>query len=244
MDSLEYDYVKKKKIYREIFKKSQDAVLAQLQNLGKVFSCFSCNKECELKGLNPNLLTKYPAGCCYREWQALSLMKLKDEIARDVYFKIQELLQSRCKYSCARCAVCCRFACSEFSYEELKQRAAEGDKFAAQFISVFVPYENFDEAAKIYPEYIELLKNKYGDVDSVHFYHCPKLSDDNLCTDYENRPDICRDFPTNALAILPISCGFKGWKDENEILALTLHSLSEIVDFCVKKIEENLLEED
>ena len=31
------------------------------------------------------------------------------------------------------------------SYEELKERAKNGDKFSQEFISIFVPYKNIDE---------------------------------------------------------------------------------------------------
>ena len=41
-----------------------------------------------------------------------------------------------------------------------------------------------------------------------YFYHCPRVTKDNRCPDYENRPQICRDFPDNPLAFLPLSCGF------------------------------------
>lgn len=238
MDSLEHDYVKKRKIYRDIFKKSQESITSQLFNLKKSFLCNSCKDNCEFKSLTDSLFASYPSGCTYKLWQKAAIDKLKNEISRDIYEKIQELLRYREKFSCSRCALCCKFACSEFSPEELKVRAENGDKFAKQFLSVFVPYENLEEAFKIYPDYVELLKHKYGNVDEVNFYYCPKLSSENLCTDYENRPDICRDFPNNALAILPNSCGFKPWKDEVEIIALTLHALSEIVGFYIEKLEE------
>lgn len=240
MDSLECDYVKKKKIYRDIFKKSQESVISQLLSLKKSFLCNNCKEVCEFKAVSDSLFVDYPLSCTYKSWQKAAIYKLKNEISKDIYGKIQELLKFRETFSCSRCALCCKFACSEFSPAELKLKAENGDKFANQFLSVFVPYENLEEAFKIYPDYVELLKNKYGSVDEVYFYYCPKLSEDNLCTDYGNRPDICRDFPNNALAILPNSCGFKPWKDEVEIIALTLHALSEIVGFFIEKLEETV----
>lgn len=238
MDSLEHDYVKKRKIYRDIFKKSQESLISQLFNLKKSFLCDNCREVCEYKTVSDSLFVDYPSDCKYTAWQKAAVEKLKNEISKDIYDKIQELLKFRETFSCSRCALCCKFACSEFSPSELKIKSENGDKFAKQFLSVFVPYENLEEASKIYPDYVELLKNKYGNVDDVHFYYCPKLSNDNLCTDYDNRPDICKDFPNNALAILPDSCGFKPWKDEVEIIALTLHALSEIVGFFIEKLEK------
>lgn len=238
MDSLEHDYVKKRKIYREIFKKSQESILAQLNSLKLRNFCNNCTQECSFKQDNNALFQKLPTECTYNVWQEEALDKLKNEISKDIYIRINQILAYRENFSCSKCALCCKFACSEFSPEELKQKSQCGDKFATQFLSVFVPYESPEEARKIYPEYVDLLKTKYGNVEDVYFYHCPKLSSDNLCTDYENRPDICRDFPNNALAILPASCGFSPWKDEIEIMALTLHSLTEIVNFYIEKLEQ------
>ena len=67
--------------------------------------------------------------------------------------------------------------------------------------------------------------------DEVYFYHCPKLNDCNRCKDYEKRPQICRDFPDNPLALLPKSCGYNAWKHEVEPVALMLHSMLEIVEY-------------
>lgn len=240
MDSLEKDYVKKRKIYRDIFKKSQESLNSQLYSLKKSFLCNNCREACEFKTTSDSLFDSYPEGCNYTDWQKACLLKLKNEVSRDIYRKVLAILKFREKFSCSRCALCCKFASSEFSYEELKTKAENGDKFAKQFISVFVPYENIEEAYKIYPEYIELLKSKYENMEEIHFYYCPKLSKENLCTDYENRPDVCRDFPNNALTILPSSCGFNPWKDEVEIIALTLHALTEITGFYIEKLTKIL----
>ncbi len=238
MDSLEQDYVKKRKIYREIFKKSQESIDKQLLSIKKFYLCNNCRENCDFTAKADSVFTDYPVGCTYLGWQKAALEKLQNEISKDVYYKIQEILKYRDNFACNRCAVCCKFACSEFSYEELKEKATKGDKFATQFTSVFVPYENIDIASSVFESYVELLKNKYGSLEDIYFYYCPKLSKDNLCTDYENRPDICRDFPNSALAIFPETCGFKGWKDDVEIIALTLHALSEIIGFYIEKLEK------
>ena len=113
------------------------------------------------------------------------------------------------EYSCSRCAACCQLAASEYSYQQLKQRAMRGDKFASDFVSVFVPYENEDEA---------------------------KMKD-NLCTDYENRPDICKDFPHNPLKLLPSSCSFNSWKNEVAHDAMLLKAKVDIIDFYKDKLQ-------
>ena len=71
-----------------------------------------------------------------------------------------------------------------------------------------------------------------------YFYHCPKLNECKRCSDYENRPQICRDFPDNPLSILPKSCGFYEWRKEVEPVALMLHSMLEIIDYYTEKIKK------
>ena len=132
---------------------------------------------------------------------------------------------------CAGCGVSCRFAVSEFSQEELREKAENGDNFASQFLSVFVPYTNKEEYADIFPEYIELL----GEKETYFVYHCPKLTEDNKCSDYENRPQICKDFPDNPIAFLPKSCGFQSWKLKSEELCLKLKAEKEIINFLLSK---------
>ncbi len=223
MNIVEEQLNSQKSLYREIFLKSVDEIQKRLD---------------EIKPLNfdGELLDKYASGSVGYDWQKNAFNLLDGEISKEVYRKLQEILAYREMFSCSGCATCCRLACSEFSPEELRQKAENGDKFAQQFTSVFVPYETIEEARAIYPEYLELLNEKID--EPVYFYHCPKVTDDNRCSDYENRPQICRDFPDNPLAVLPIKCGFRAWKDEINPLALMLHSMVEIIDFYKKKLQE------
>ena len=127
--------------------------------------------------------------------------------------------------------------CKEYTKEEDWKisvlKAQNGDNYATQFLSVFVPYDSKEEVRKINPEYIEMLENT-GE-DNVYFYHCPKITDDNKCCDYENRPQICKDFPDNPLALLPKFCGYVKWKEEVEDEALKLYALFEILSALRKK---------
>lgn len=161
---------------------------------------------------------------------------LNDTVPKDIYQKWKKMLEYRDCFKCVGCATCCKLACSEFSYKELKEKASKGDNFATQFTSIFIPYETQDEARQIYPEYFELLAEKLNG-ENVYFYHCPKLTTDNRCSDYENRPQICRDFPDNPLSLLPKACGYCEWKEEIEPTALMLHGLLEIVDFYKSKMQ-------
>lgn len=201
--------------YREIFKTSADEIQKRVDEL-------------KPEGAG-DIFDKYPAGTPGALWQKSVLKMFDEDICREIFRKWTEILAYRREFSCAGCGTCCRLACSEFSFEELKIKAEHGDNFANQFLSVFVPYESKAEAREIYPEYIKMLEdNKEED---VYFYHCPKLNDCNRCTDYEHRPQICRDFPDNPLAILPKSCGYNAWKQEVESVALMLHSMLEIIEY-------------
>lgn len=211
--------------YREIFLKSAEEIKTKVEAIRP-------------KGLKGEIFDKYEKDSDGYLWQKNTLDLLQNNISKEIYRKLNEILAYRTKFKCVGCATCCNLACSEFSPEELKQKAQNGDNFAKQFLSVFIPYNSKEEARKVYPEYIELLeKNKEYD---VYFYHCPKLTEDKRCSDYENRPQICRDFPDNPLSILPDTCGYKKWKEEVEPIALMLHSMVEIIDFYCAKINSVL----
>lgn len=191
-------------------------------------------EEIRPSNVDGDVFSNFPSDSDGRKWQSAVLKMLEEDISKDVYFKFQEILNARKDYHCNGCATCCNLACSEFSPDELKKRAESGDNFAKQFLSVFIPYSSKEEARKVYPEYIELLeKNKEND---VYFYHCPKLTEDKRCSDYENRPQICRDFPDNPLTLLPVSCGFCEWKEKSEDMTLLLHAMIEIVEYYKEKI--------
>ena len=209
-----------RKKYREIFKISSDEILKRINALkpeidGDIFDVF----EEKSKG---------------KKWQTDVLEMLEKDISKEIYRKWKEILDYRKEFSCNMCGTCCRLACSEFSYEELKLKAKNNDNFAKQFTGVFIPYNDKEQARKIYPEYIKLLEDNKE--DEVYFYHCPKLNECSKCSDYENRPQICRDFPDNPLALLPKSCGYSKWKAEVEPIALMLHSMLEIVEYYRDKI--------
>jgi Fe-S-cluster containining protein len=160
---------------------------------------------------------------------------LNEDVIKEIYHLQKEILSTKEKFSCKGCAICCKFACSEFSYEELKIKAQNNDNLAKQFISIFIPYDNVEIPQKLYPEYFELLK-KEKNLKEVYFYHCPKVTKYNLCSDYENRPQICRDFPDNPLAFLPNKCGYTGWKKKTEDFALKQRALFEIIEFYKNKL--------
>ena len=209
------------KKYREIFLKSVDAIRSRVEEIkpsdaeGDIFDTFDKNSAGE-------------------SWQAAVLDMFENDISHEIYRKWREILAYRNNFHCKGCATCCNLACSEFSPDELKLKAENGDKFASQFTSIFIPYKSDKEAEKVYPEYLKLLSDTID--EKVYFYHCPKLNECKRCSDYESRPQICRDFPDNPLSILPESCGFYEWRQEVEPVALMLHSMMEIIDYYRQKI--------
>lgn len=239
MNTLQNEIINTRKIYRELFKNAKTAVETQINSLKKASLCNHCKENCGIDFNKIDVLQKFPDGCRYKFWQESALNLLENQISKDIYERIQIIEQRRQCFSCGRCTSCCKLASSEYSYDELKERAKNGDKFSKEFISVFVPYESVEEAEKLYPDYVSLLKNHFKE-NELYFYYCPKLGDDGLCTDYENRPNICRDFPNNPLVALPLKCSYNEWKQEVEITSLTLHALIDIIGYYKEKINEVL----
>ena len=225
MTDLNYALSETKKKYREIFVKSIDAIQQRIDEL----------KPTDFSG---EIFDKYEKSSTGEQWQNAVLKMLENDISHEIYRKWNEIIEYRNKFECKGCATCCNLACSEYSPEELTKRAQNGDNFAKQFTSIFIPYPSQEDAEKIYPEYIKLLKDNKE--EKVYFYHCPKLNECKLCSDYENRPEICRVFPDNPMDILPENCGFFEWKKEVEPVAMMLHAMVEIIGYYKVKIEENL----
>lgn len=210
-----------KKRYRDIFLKTVDAIHARVE-------------EIRPSGVEGDVFDKFEENSKGKQWQRAVLDMFENDICHEIYRKWNEILEYRKNFHCNGCATCCNLACSEFSPEELKEKAKNGDKFAAQFTKIFVPYNSVQEAEMIYPEYLKLLSDTLD--EDVYFYHCPMLDDCKRCSAYENRPEICRVFPDNPLSILPESCGFYQWRLEVEPVALMLHSMVEIIDYYKQKI--------
>ncbi|MFI3301012.1 MAG: hypothetical protein R3Y28_06280 [Candidatus Gastranaerophilales bacterium] len=222
MENLSTQLLGTKKKYREIFLKSVEEF--QLRVL-----------EIKPEGCG-DIFDSYQKGSSGDLWQVAVLDMIKNEISPDIHKKWVQIFEYREKFHCVSCGVCCNLACSEFSIDELCAKKVAGDNFATQFLSVFVPYKSKIEAEKIYPEYIKLLDESIE--EEVYFYHCPKINDCKLCSDYEKRPQICRIFPDNPLNLLPKSCGFYEWAIEVRPIVLTLHSMVEIMEFYKQKILE------
>lgn len=223
MSDLENKIDEIKTDYREIFLKAASEIEQKVNAL-------------KPKNFDGEIFDNYENNSLGKKWQNAVLEMFENDISKEVVRKLTQIKAYRnCEnFSCQGCATCCNLACSEFSPEELEEKAKNGDNFATQFLSVFVPYNSFEEAYKIYPEYLDMLKKKTD--GNVYFYHCPKLDKNNRCSDYENRPQICRDFPDNPFCILPKTCGYYEWREEIQPVALLMHAFVEIIGFYKSKI--------
>ncbi|MDD3594520.1 MAG: YkgJ family cysteine cluster protein [Candidatus Gastranaerophilales bacterium] len=240
MDEFEQDKMNTISIYRELFWKADEEINRQLNLLKDEDLCNSCANPCTLKNKEFSPRQVLAQNCALKEWQLKCLDKLENEISRDICQRIQQIEAHKQNYSCSKCATCCKLACSEFSPQELQEKARNNDNFATQFTSIFLPYKTEKKAREAYPEFVNHLKKELKEGEKIYFYYCPKLGEDNLCTDYANRPQICREFPTNPLILLPKSCGYYQWREDVHISALMLHALVEIVKFNIEQIKKIL----
>lgn len=225
MEDLNNIVNKQRAKFREKFKQAVSEVQNQAEKI-------------KPQSISADIFTEFPPDSDGRNWQNEFLEILENKISKEIYLQFQEILKERKDYKCLGCATCCNLACSEYSPQELQKRAENGDNFSKQFLSIFIPYKDKEEARKVYPEYIALLEENKE--DEVYFYHCPKLTKDKRCSDYANRPQICRDFPDNPLCILPSSCGFCDWREKTEDTTLYLHAMIEVVEYYKEKIPVKL----
>ena len=234
-NSLDSQYNELKNNYEQIFLEAADSIRKDLDELKPQNACAGCShKDCKIE--KKDIFAPFPpTGCKYRDWQMQAITYLTGDYQTKLKAAYKAIMDKKNNYKCNQCGDCCRLAVSEYSYTQLKQRAMRGDKFSEDFVSVFIPYESEEEAKAVNPEYFELL-NKLVEDDKIYYYHCPKIDSNNLCTIYENRPNICKDFPHNPLKLLPSKCSFNEWKNEVAHQAMLLKAKTDIVSFYKKKL--------
>jgi len=219
--------------YKQIFVEAAESIRAAVSKFRPENPCANCMvKGCKIE--KKDVFTDYPLNCAYRDWQKQILTFLAGDYRQKLKNTYKMIMDKKDGYSCARCGSCCRLATSEYSYEQLKQRAIKGDKFSQDFVSVFVPYKSEEEAKNVNPEFFNLLDETAKD-SRVYYYYCPKLKG-NECSDYENRPAICRDFPHNPLKLLPAECSFNKWRNEVSHQAMLLKAKTDIINFYKTKL--------
>ena len=234
-NSLQHQYNEIKDNYEQIFMEAVQIIRKELDAFKPENACDGCShKDCKIQ--NKDIFAPYPpTGCKLREWQMKAITYLTGDYKQKMKLAYKEIMDKRAEYQCNKCGACCKLAVSEYSYTQLKQRAMRGDKYSDDFVSVFVPYESEEEARKINPEYFDLL-NVLVEDDKINYYHCPKIDDCNLCTIYEQRPNICKDFPYNPLKLLPSECSFNEWKNAVSHQALLLKAKTDLIEFYKQKL--------
>lgn len=219
--------------YEQIFIEAAESIRREVDKFKPENPCTLCAvKNCQIE--KKDVFTDYPAGCAYREWQMQILTFLAGDYKQKLKNTYKMIMDKKSECECSRCGNCCRLAVSEYSYDQLKQRAMRGDKFSRDFVSVFVPYKSEEEAKLANPEYFDLLEETM-EGQKVYYYYCPKLSG-NECSDYENRPDICKDFPHNPLKLLPSTCSFNVWRNSIAKQAMLLKAKTDIIEFYKNKL--------
>ncbi len=125
-------------------------------------------------------------------------------------------MKQRPQSLCNMCGRCCRLATTPVPYDELLKLVEEGEQGAIDFLSIFEPYPSIEAAREQDPTAVDNIIHelkefgKYEE-DKTTFYRCKYISDDNLCGNYENRPELCHRFPSSPYAVVPPGCGFEGW---------------------------------
>lgn len=122
---------------------------------------------------------------------------------------------------CRMTGNCCRFSSPSTPGVLLLKRAAENDEFARDYLSIFIPYSSIEEAKELNRELVEknmevLEKQKAGKVnaDNIVFYHCRFNGDDGRCMIYEDRPNLCREFPDSPYLVFAPGCAYEQWSVE------------------------------
>lgn len=117
---------------------------------------------------------------------------------------------------CKMCGKCCRVVTTPHTNEELKRLKNDGDIGAIDFLEIFEPYESIEEARKNDEKTVNNIINsiKSNDVineNSLTFYKCKYIQDNNKCAIYNERKELCKRFPSSPWAIVPPECGYEEW---------------------------------
>ncbi len=221
-------------LYKEIFTEAAKAIRHEIDKFKPDHNCNFCTIPCDVK--KPDIFAVFPPTCPFTAWQIKALSYLTNEYRAKLKVSKKAMLEKKKEYSCLKCGTCCKLAVSGYNPMQLKQRALRGDKFAREFSSIYVPYESEEMAEAICPEYYNKLKDLMDPDERLYFYYCSKLGADDLCSDYENRPDICKDYPMTALKTLPDNCGYMPWHESVERQAMSIKAREDLIAFYKDKI--------
>lgn len=218
-----------KQQYREVFQRQKQKLEHDLTGFLAEFHCVTCQPEPE-SGLDAWMKPRH-TDCGYMVWQRTVLHLLENEVAGQILSRLQAIEAYKNTFNCHMCGMCCRMASSDAPYDILLDRAQSGDEFARQFTSVFLPYASRDAAKRVAPDVVAATLAEAGEEvegeESIFFYHCPYVGEDNRCTVYgtDKRPAICASYPETPLAFVYGNCAWKPWKEETHPEALAAHAM-------------------
>ncbi len=241
--SLEFELSHTRQQYRDIFEQARVQLFTLINQGIQDISCTQCVITPEALINDPELcLQPRHSGCGYQAWQKNALNIIENQVAQDILTRLKAIETYKASIQCHSCGVCCKLASSEFSYLELEQRAKQGDRFATEFTSIFLPYPSQEKAKEAYPELVSDVLRLSGDPEGVYFYHCPYIGEDNRCSIYgtSKRPSICSSYPDTPLTFIYDKCAWAPWKQETHQDALMAHATIELCSFVLGKIQDGL----
>ena len=225
---------KQEEEYKAIFIEAAKIIRQEIDKFKPDENCKFCTIPCDIE--NPDIFSVFPPNCPYANWQIKALSYLTNEYSSKLKVSKKNIMEKKKEYSCKKCGECCRLAISGYTPVQYKQKAVRGDKFAQEFLSIYVPYESEEIVEAVCPNYYNKLNQFMDKNERVYFYYCKKLGADNLCSDYENRPDICKNFPNSPLNILPDECGYLPWSESVRKLAMSINAREDIIRFYKEKL--------
>lgn len=235
--TLTQDITSIKQQYREWFGIARHELEQLMLQQRQSFHCSTC----EASGQAPPADVTQPLheDCGFRLWQEAVITLLAQDVGQKICATLAMIQSQRdIKGKCHMCGVCCKLASSEFDFDSLKAKAAQGDSFASQFTSIFIPYETVEEVQALFPELVtDMLEQTEG---PVYFYHCPYLDEQNRCSIYNDpkRPDICAEYPQTPLTLMYKNCGYQPWKNEMMPSMLMAHATLELCTYFIDKIQQ------
>lgn len=234
MQDYNSEFERQEALFKELYTQAAYDIRNEIAKFKPDCNCNACTIPCDIQ--KPDIFEVFPPGCPYGDWQIKTMSFLANEYKDKLRVLKKELMEKKKNYSCNKCGNCCKLAVSGYNPMQLKQRALRGDKYAKEFSSIYVPYESEEMAEAICPEYYNKLKELMNPNERLYFYYCSKLGADDLCSDYENRPDICRDYPFTPLKVLPDGCGYSEWHDESERQAMSIKAKEALIKFYKDRI--------
>ncbi|MFA6988867.1 MAG: YkgJ family cysteine cluster protein [Candidatus Gastranaerophilaceae bacterium] len=142
----------------------------------------------------------------------------------DAVKKVEELLKLP-QELCKKCGKCCKVAIfkgglkNEDVIKLSNSTTADISQVigAVDFLTIFKPYETIEEAKKINTEFVErILKNLNKNEDEIDFFYCKFVGDNNSCKIHQNRPSLCKTYPSpSEFTHYFEGCGFKEKGIEN-----------------------------